>query len=265
PTFRPQPSQRQLPSRNFVDQAIGSAHLVHLPGRILGAPATGSGEVQVRETLTQHLNRFAPGQVGAFLEALRAVQHDGHVRVPIGDDARVLDVPRAELHEAAAMRTDWWLGQRHSAAAHHGEIHPVRQAMNVPHHHTKPAARRDVGGDAETNGRDRERDHDLHALAPAVAESLAVAPGRQLYARWLSHAHEVVAFPPNQRDLLRGGGDAAVTRGARNGLDALEAIVERGEIPAAAPGADDPERAFPFVKRDSPPDAEPRGTTITVK
>src|SRR5207245_1321832 len=129
------------------------------------------------------------------------------------------------LTETAAMRADGWLGQSHSAAAHHGQIHPVRQAMDVPHHHTKPAARRDVGGDAETNGRDRERDHDLHALAPAVAESLAVAPGRQLYARWLSHAHEVVAFPPNQRDLLRGGGDAAVTRGARNGLDALEAIV----------------------------------------
>ena len=78
-----------------MDQTIRAAHHVHFACRVLGAPASTPGEVQIGETLTQHLNRFRAGQVRTFLAALRTAHDHGHVRVAIGDDARVLDVTGA--------------------------------------------------------------------------------------------------------------------------------------------------------------------------
>ena len=177
----------------------------------------------------------------------------------------MLHVTGTQHHQAAAMCANWGLRQRDFAPAHHAHVNPIDQPVEIPDHDSESATRRDVRSDAETDGGDGERNHDLHALPLAVAESLAVAPRRQLDTRRFPDAHEVVAFPPNQGDLVGRCGDTSVARGASNRFDALEAIVERREIPAATARADDPEPALPFVEGDPPANAKTRRATITVK
>ena len=90
-------------------------------------------------------------------------------------------------------------------------------------------------------------------------------PGRQLDTRRFPHAHKVVAFPPNQRDLIGRCSDPSVACGAGHRFDAFETIVERREIPAATARAHDPEPASPFVEGNPPADTESGRATITVK
>src|SRR5213594_127552 len=45
----------------------------------------------------------------------------------------------------------------------------------------------------------------------------------------------------------------------------LETLVQRCEVPAGAFGTDDPEPALPLVERETPPDAEPRGSAVAVE
>src|SRR4029077_17304124 len=96
-------------------------------------------------------------------------------------------------------------------------------------------------------------------------EPFAVAPGRELHATRLPHSHQVVGLPADERDMLRGGGHAALARGARPRFDLLQAVVERRQIPACALWTDHPQAALPLVEREPSSDAEPRGAAVTVE
>src|SRR4029077_10973059 len=74
-----------------------------------------------------------------------------------------------------------------------------------------------------------------------------------------------VPLPPEQRALLGRREQPAGGGRADHALDALEAIVERREVPAPAFGTDDPQTPFPFVDRQAPPDAESRGPAVAVE
>ncbi len=261
----PERSQCQLTMRDVAHQAIGATSLVDFSRGIFRAPATTASEVQIGESLPQRVNRIAAGELRTFAVAPGTTQYHRHVGVAIGDDAGVLNVACAQLHQRAAPGADGWLAQRDFAAAHQPQIEPIGQAVDVPHDHAEPAARRHVRGDTETDRCDGEGDHDFHPLALAIAQPLAVAPRRQLDARRFADAHEVIALPADQCDLIGGRGDSSLACGARYRFDALQAIIEWGEIPAAAAGADDPQPPPPFIESDSPPDAKPRGAAITVK
>src|SRR5262245_51560436 len=163
------------------------------------------------------------------------------------------------------MRADRRFDEADLATAHHPHVKPVRDAMDVPYDHAKPAARRDIRRDTQTDRRDRERHDHFQPLALAIAQPLAVAPGRELDPRWLPDADEVVALPPNQRDLVRRGGNAPLTRHARERFDPLQPVVKGSEIPATASGTHDPEPALPLIEREPPAHAQPRGSTIAVK
>src|SRR5213596_1628801 len=97
------------------------------------------------------------------------------------------------------------------------------------------------------------------------ALTLAVAPCRELHAARLPDSHQVVALPPDQGDLLGGGGHAAAVRGARQCFDLFEAIVEWSQVPARALRADHPEATFPLIEREPPSDAEPRRAAVAVE
>src|SRR5438093_6588395 len=133
----------------------------------------------------------------------------------------------------------------------------VYHTMDAPDHQAEAAARRNVGGNAESDRGYREGHDDFHALALAIAQPLAIPPRRQLDARRFADAYEVIALPADQRDLLGRCRDPSETRRASDGLDLFEPIIERGEIPATAPRADDPQPTLPLIERDSPPDTEP--------
>ena len=122
-----------------------------------------------------------------------------------------------------------------------------------------------VHGDGEPDRSNRQRHHESELLATACPKTLAVAPRRELDARRLADAHEVVAAPPHERHLLGRCGDTALPRRARQRLDLLEPVVERREVPARALGADHPQPAFPLVERQPPPDAEPRRPAVAVQ
>src|SRR5437867_7389612 len=145
-----------------------------------------------------------------------------------------------------------------------GQQHP-RDVGKVPHEHAHGAARRHIDGDREPNGGDRYRHDELELLAAPRSEPLAVAPRRELDAPRLPDSHEVVALPPDQGDLLSGGGHAAFAGGARQRLDLFQAIVERSEVPARALRADHPEATLPLVEREPPSDAEPGGAAVAVE
>ncbi len=192
--LRPERPQCQLTMRDVAHQAIGAAGLVDFSRGIFRAPATSPSEVQIGESLTQRVNRVAAGELSAFAVTLGTTQYHRHVGVAIGDDPRMLHVACAQLHERAAPGADGWLVQRDFAAAHHPQIKPIGQAVDVPDDHAEPAPRRHVRGDPETDCCDREGDHDFHPLALAIAQPLAVPPRRQLDARRFADAHEVITL-----------------------------------------------------------------------
>src|SRR5712671_2364048 len=185
--------------------------------------------------------------------------------MPVGDDPRMLNMFRAELHERATVRADRRLDERDFAAPHQAQVNAVDQPMHIPDDHAKAAARRHVGGNAEPDRGDREGHDDFQALPLAIAQPLSVTPRRQLDARRFADAHEVIALPTDQRDLLGGCGDSSLTRRASHGLDFLQSIIEWREIPATAARTDDPQPPSPFIERDSPSDPKARGASITVK
>src|SRR2546425_12682918 len=82
------------------------------------------------------------------------------------------------------------------------------------------------------HGGDRDGHDELELLAAPRLEALAVAPRRELHTARLPDSHQVVALPPDQRDVLGGGGHAAAVRGARQCFDLFEAIVEWTQVPA---------------------------------
>jgi hypothetical protein len=137
--------------------------------------------------------------------------------------------------------------------------------MDVPHNYAEAATGGHVRRNAESNRGDREGHHHFHPLTLAIAQALAVAPRGQLDARRLPHADKIVTAPTNQRDLLGGSGDAAGQRCSRNGLDALESVIEWCEIPATAARAHNPQPALPLIERDATSDAQTGWATITVK
>src|SRR5262249_13360923 len=218
-----------------------------------------------RETLAQDLNGIRSGELRGLLPALRTAQQHRNVGVLVRDNARVLHVPRAQLHHRAAAGANRRFDEPHLPVSDQPLIEAVGQPVHVPHDDPEPATRGDVGRDTEADGGDGEWHDDLQALALPVPETLTVTPRRQLDAWRLADAHEVVALPADQRDLLGGRGDAALQRGTRDGFDAFEAIVKRGEIPATTPRANDPEPSLPLIERDAATDTEARGPAISVK
>src|SRR5258708_39520350 len=121
--------------------------------------------------------------------------------------------------------------------------------MDVPHNQAEATARSNVRGDTETDRGDGQRYDDFHALALAVPQAFAVAPGRELHPRRLTDAHEVIPLPANQRDLRGRRRHAAEARRAGDGFNTLQPIIEWGEIPAATAPAPDPQPGLPPLQR----------------
>src|SRR5436190_225313 len=265
PAFGAQRAQRQLAARDVPHEMIGAADMIDLARGVFGFPAAATVEIQKRQPLSKNLNGILSRELRGFLPAGWAAQEHGHVCMTVRDDACVLHMLGAQHHDAAAMRAHWRLAQDDPPATYHADVDPVDDTMDIPDDDTESAARRDVRGDAESNRGDGEGNDHLHPFALPVAQSLAVAPGRELDARRFADAHEVVAFPANQGDLISGCGDASLTGSARHGFDAFESVVKRGEIPASAAGTDDPEPTLPLIERDAPADTEARRSAISVK
>src|SRR5256886_982661 len=127
------------------------------------------------------------------------------------------------------------------------------------------APRRDVPRHREPYRCPRDRHHEPELLAAPRPEPLAVAPRGELEAPGLADAYQVVAAPADQRDLVGRGRHAAVARGARQGLDALQAVVERRQVPAGAPWTDHPQPPLPLVEREPASHPEVRGAAVTVE
>ena len=86
----------------------------------------------------------------------------------------------------------------------------------------------------------------------ALLESLAVTPGGEFGALRLADSHQVGAVGhARHADLVGGNPLAAVSEELLRLLDRLPALLERGQIPLGAAGADDPEAALGGVKGEA--------------
>ena len=93
--------------------------------------------------------------------------------------------------------------------------------------------------------------------AAAAAELVAVAPRRHLRTLRIADAHELEPFlEPRETDLVGGHAQPGGAEGALALLDRLPALLERGEVPALALPAHDPEPALRRVEREPSPDRE---------
>jgi len=250
---------------DVTDEPFGTADFIHLACRIFGALAATANHAEIGQSLPQHLNGLSPRELRTLPVTMRATQHYGHVGVRVRYDARVLHVTGAQLHYAAAPGADRCFAQGDFAAADQAAIEPINGAMDVPNHQAKASARCDVGGDTEPDRGDGQGNDDFHALALAVPQTFAVAPRRELHARRLTDAHEVVALPPDQRDLRGRRGHAAQACRVSDGFNALQAIIEWREIPAAATRAHDPQPALPLVKRNATAHTKTGWTAVAVE
>ena len=59
-SLRPESPQRQLAPGDLADEMVGATDSVDLTRRVLGAAAAAARQVQVRQALQQHLDRFDP-------------------------------------------------------------------------------------------------------------------------------------------------------------------------------------------------------------
>jgi hypothetical protein len=95
------------------------------------------------------------------------------------------------------------------------------------------AGRRDI------SGRVQPRAHQ-----PAT-EHRPIAPRRELRAQRLSDAHQLQSLGQSgQTDVVGGGSEHRATKPTLTRFDCLPPLLERRQVPAAAPQADDPETPF---------------------
>ena len=257
PALASETSQRERAASHIGDQLVRSAGAFDQARRLFDPLLAAAGERQVREPLAQRGLGFVAHEHRPFGMAAGTAEDEPDVLLRLPDDARVRHMLRPELQHRATALANRRFDQRHATPADHAGVQHARDVGHVPDEHAHRPARGHVYGDREPDGGDRDRQHELELLAAPRTQPLAVTPGRELEAPGLADPDQVVGLPANESDLLRGCGDAALAGRAGQRLDALQPVVERGEIPAGALRADHPEAALPLVERKSPSDAEP--------
>src|ERR1051325_3234354 len=250
-------AQGELAARDVTDQPVRPPDVFYQARRIFGALTAAACQAQVGQALLQRRLGVATDEQCAFGAALRAAQDQAETGLGLGDDTGMREVAGRDVHDRAAALADRGLDEAEAAASHHPRVDRSGDVRHVPHEHADRSAGRHVHRDGEPDRCNRQRHHEPELLALACPKTLAVAPGRELYAWRLPDAYEVVAAPTDERHLLGRRGDTALPRRARQRFDLLEPVVEGREVPAGALGADHPQPAFPLVERQPPPNAEP--------